>query len=116
MKNAVQPGKVLDLVAPYAVDAGELVVSGAIVGVAAHDAENGATVSTHVEGVYDLAKVPAVVFTQGEIVYVPAVGGGPVTDNSDADSNSGGTVKLGYAVKAAGAGQSTVRVRLVPVV
>lgn len=115
MKNAVQPGKVLDLVAPYAVDAGELLVSGAIVGVAAHDAENGATVSTHVEGVYDLAKVPAVVFTQGEIVYVPAAGG-PVTDNSDADSNSGGTVKVGYAVKAAGGGQSTVRVRLVPVV
>lgn len=115
MKNAVQPGKVLDLVAPYAVDAGELVVSGAIVGVAAHDAENGAAVSTHVEGVYDLAKVPAVVFTQGETVYVPA-GGGPVTDNSDADSNSGGTVKVGYTVQAAGAGQSTARVRLVPVV
>lgn len=115
MKNAVQPGKVLDLVAPYAVDAGELVVSGAIVGVAAHDAENGATVSTHVEGVYDLAKVPAVVFTQGETVFVPTAGG-PVTDNSDADSNSGGAAKVGYAVQAAGAGATSVRVRLVPVI
>lgn len=115
MRNQIQAGRVLDVTAPYAVDAGELVVSGAIVGVAANGASISESVSVHTEGVYDLAKVPAVVFTQGEIVYTTATGG-PVTDNSDADSNSGGAVKVGYAVAAAGAGQSTARVRLVPTV
>lgn len=115
MKNFIQPGKTLSLVAPYAVDSGDLVVSGAIVGVASGDADNGASVDVAVSGVFELPKVPAVTFTQGEIVYTTPTGG-PVTDNTDADSNSGGTVKVGYAVQAAGVGVSTVKVRLVSVV
>lgn len=113
MRNHIQPGRVLDVTAPANVDAGELVIVGAIVGVAAGDAQATESVSIHTEGVFALDKVPAVVFTQGETVYVPAAGG-PVTDNSDADSNSGGTVKVGYATEAAGAGAATVNVRLVP--
>lgn len=115
MRNFVQPGENITVTAPYAVESGELVVIGAMVGVANSDAENGAEVVISTQGVFDLAKVPAVVFTAGEVVYTTTAGGA-VTDNTDADSNSGGTVKVGYAVQAAGAGAGTVRVRLVPVI
>lgn len=115
MKTYVSPGHAIDVTANANVDAGGVVVIGAMVGVAAHAALSTEPVTIQTEGIYDLPKASAEVITAGEICYVAATNGA-VHVNDDSDSNSGGTVKIGYATKAAGAGATSVRVRLVPVV
>jgi predicted RecA/RadA family phage recombinase len=105
MKNFVQPGATITVVAPAGgVVAGKLYAVGKIVGVAAYDAAAGANAELSVEGVYDLAKLPADTITQGQQAKATAAG---VIDGT-------GTIVVGYAVAAAGAGTATARVRLVP--
>jgi predicted RecA/RadA family phage recombinase len=115
MKNYLNPGRAIDCDAPANVDAGGVVVIGALVGVATAAADNGDPVTVQTEGVFELAKASAEVIAIGDTCYVAATNG-PVHTNADSDSNSGGVTKIGYAVAAAGAGATKVRVRLVPVV
>lgn len=65
--NAVQPGKVLDYVnttgAP--VRSGEVVVAGALLGVALVDIAPGATGSVSIDGVFAVPKVAGVAIAQG---------------------------------------------------
>lgn len=111
MRNGIQPGRVLTVSAPYNLNAGDYALIGALGGVAANDADNGETVDIEVEGVFRLAKNAASVFTVGQRVYFSTVDK-KAHSNTDEDSNSGGSVVIGVATAAAGAGSLTVDVRL----
>ena len=108
MKNFIQPGEYgLTVTAPAGgVTAGQLVVIGAIVGVASCTAAAGAQVEIATEGVYDLAKVPADALAVGAVAKIAGGGNNTVA--------AAGTLGIGWVVQAAAAGSTTVRVRLVP--
>jgi predicted RecA/RadA family phage recombinase len=114
MKNFVQRGETLTLAAPYNVDSGEGVLVGQIFGVASGDALNGADVDVVTEGVFDLAKLSADVFAAvGQPVYFDTALK-VAKSATDTDSNSAGDNEalIGVTVAAAGAGVTTVRVKL----
>ena len=69
MKNFVQRGDILTLVAPYDVAAGAGLLVGAIFGVATSPALSGATVEAAVCGVFELPKTSAQAWTVGAKVY-----------------------------------------------
>lgn len=69
MKNYVQKGEVLTLVAPYAVVSGGGLLVGSIFAVASGDAANGAPVEGVTCGVFDLPKTSAQAWTVGAKVY-----------------------------------------------
>jgi predicted RecA/RadA family phage recombinase len=75
MKNFVQPGEYgLTVIAPANVTGGQMVVAGAIVGVAAYDALQGAQVEISPEGVFNVAKEPADLLTAGAVAKLDASG------------------------------------------
>lgn len=113
MKNYIQPGNNLTVAAPYAVDSGEGVLIGQIFGVACSDALMTAEVDIATVGVFDMAKPSAAVFTVGAPVYFDITSKTCRSGNDD-DSNSAGDNEalIGVAIEAAGAGASTVRVKL----
>jgi predicted RecA/RadA family phage recombinase len=104
MKNFVQEGCSLTVTAPANVTSGEVVVAGAIVGVAAFDAAAGAQVEVAVEGVYALAKEPSDLLTHGMVAKL---------DGSNLVAVAG-TAKIGWVVADAGAGTTAVNVKLTP--
>ena len=59
MKNAHQDGRVLDVTLAADIKSGELVVQGKLVAVAVTDGKVGEIIATHVEGVFELPKLPA---------------------------------------------------------
>ncbi|WP_273687357.1 DUF2190 family protein [Ketogulonicigenium vulgare] len=69
MKNYIQPGKALTIMAAAAVLSGELVVQGHLVGVAGADADVGQQVAIHLEGVYALPKPSAEAWAVGDAIY-----------------------------------------------
>ena len=106
MKNFILPGNNITVIAPAGgVTSGQLVIIGAIVGVASCTAAAGAQVELAVEGVYDLAKVPADALPAGAVAKV-ATGSNVIA--------AAGTLGIGWVVQAAAAGAATARVRLVP--
>ncbi len=108
-KNKIQDGKVLSILAPADVVAGQVVIAGSIVAAALHAAASGEPLQVDTEGVWEFEKKDVTdVITQGLKVYATAAGkiDKEATDNTAA----------GYAVEPAGNGTTTVRVRLVPVV
>lgn len=113
MKNYVQPGNNLTVAAPYAVDSGQGVLIGQLFGIACGDAENGAEVDIATVGVFDIAKPANAVFAVGEAVYFDTAAKQARAAN-DTDSNSAGDweAQIGVCTEAAGAGASTVRVKL----
>ncbi|MBN8606229.1 MAG: DUF2190 family protein [Caulobacterales bacterium] len=117
MKNFVQSGNNLTVAAPYAVESGQVVLIGQLAGVACGDADNGAQVDIATVGVFEIAKPSADVFTVGAPVYFDTATK-TARSGGDTDSNSAGDweAQIGVCVEAAGAGASTVRVKLgVPV-
>jgi predicted RecA/RadA family phage recombinase len=69
MKNFVQPGNTITVLAPYAVSSGMAMLVGALFGVAAFDAVQGAPVEISREGVFDISAVTADTATQGAKIY-----------------------------------------------
>lgn len=70
MKNKVQEGDVITVVAPYNVTSGDGVqVGAAIFGVACHDAVSGAPLELSLEGVYDIKTLSTDTPAQGAILY-----------------------------------------------
>ncbi len=69
MKNYVQPGNTITLIAPYAVTSGDGLLVGSIFGVAAGDAANGEIVEATLTGVYDLKKVGNQTWNAGNRIY-----------------------------------------------
>lgn len=69
MKNYIQGGATLTVLASAAVTSGAGLLVGTIFGVANGDAANGASVNLVREGVFDVAKVSAQAWTQGQKIY-----------------------------------------------
>lgn len=107
MKNFVQEGKTLSLLAPYAVASGAGFQVGRIFAVATGTAANGAAVEGAVEGVYTLAKTDEQAWTVGVPIY---------WDDTAKEATIVGTGRLliGYAVEtvAVTAGLVAGKVRL----
>jgi predicted RecA/RadA family phage recombinase len=107
MKNFVQPGDTITLLAPYIVASGAGLLVGSIFGVASAAAASGAEVEAELTGVFDLPKVGSQAWTVGVRVYWD--------DTNKHLTSTASTHKLvGVAVAAvgSGAGETTGRVRL----
>lgn len=102
MRTYIQRGRTLTLIAPAAVKSGDVVVVGALVGIAAYDAAAGAEVEVQVEGVFELPKGNAAL-AQGAKAYWTA---------ASKTVTSTGDVLLGACILPAAADAATVRVRL----
>ncbi|PZU44637.1 MAG: hypothetical protein DI568_15220 [Sphingomonas sp.] len=105
MKNFVQPGENLTIPAPADTKSGDVVIAGAIVGVAAGDALTGADVDVVTIGVYSLPKVSALAIALGDLVYFDAA-------TKLVNKTSSGNTKIGHAVAAAANPSATVQVKL----
>lgn len=106
MKNFVQEGDVITIVAAAAINSGDAVVVGSKVGVAVTDAEIGDSVAVALEGVYTLPKKAADTIDQGQVVYWDA-------DPGEITETSTDNTVAGIAWAAAGGSTTTVQVRLV---
>ena len=104
MKNWIQPGNTVTVVAPVAVTSGDGLLVGALFGVVLSAATIGANVEMLTEGVVDLPKA-AVAITQGAKVY---------WDNTakNVTTTVASNTLIGCAIVAAAVGDGTVRVRL----
>lgn len=104
MKNFIQTGDTLTVVAPRVLVSGEGCLVGSLFGVASDDAASGASAEIVMEGVFDLAK-DASVFAQGDKVY---------WDNTAFKITSTTTANklCGVAAAAALTGDTTGRVKL----
>lgn len=105
MKNAIQSGVVLTLVAPYAVASGAGCQVGAgLFGVATGPVSNGAAGEFVTSGVFELAKTSALAIAVGDVVY---------WDNTAKVVNKTDTnLRVGVAVSAAANPSATVQVKL----
>lgn len=103
MKNFIQPGDSLTLVAPYAVTSGQGVLVGAIFGVAAYDAALNAVIECQTEGVFDITKEPALAITAGARLFWD-------NTNRRITTTATGNFHVGIATQAALAADATVRV------
>ena len=109
MKNFIQDGDVLDLTAPYDVLSGAGFLIGALFAVAMAAALSGKDVRGRTRGVYDLKYGVAATASVGDVIYWD-------NTNKNVTKTSGGNTKIGLCVMAAGSGDATMRVRLVPTV
>ncbi|HRM74217.1 MAG TPA: DUF2190 family protein [Paracoccus sp. (in: a-proteobacteria)] len=105
MKNFVQPGDVITILAPAAVLSGRPVIAGEIVGIASGDAASGAPVDVATSGVFILPKIAANAFALGAPAYWDAAS---ILVTSEAEDG----VRIGVAIAAAPVGAATVTVRL----
>lgn len=107
MKNFIQPGDSLDMIAPATLASGDGVLIGALFGVAASAAASGARVAIATKGVFEMPKASAENIAAGAILH---------WDDSakelTLDSDTGGNPKVGVAVQASAGGAPTVRIRL----
>jgi predicted RecA/RadA family phage recombinase len=71
MRNYIQPGDSLAVAVPYAggVLAGQGLLVGALFGVAAVDGAQNAVIEAATQGVFDIAKEPALAITAGARVF-----------------------------------------------
>ncbi|ULB10732.1 DUF2190 family protein [Cereibacter azotoformans] len=110
MKNFIQPGEHVTVPAPADVTSGALVMVGAIVGVAQHDAASGEDVVLVRRGVFTLPKTSAQAWTVGQKLYRDATTGAATTTASGntiigaayaaaANPSDTGTVLLDGAVR-----------------
>lgn len=69
MKNHIQKGEYLDVLASAAYTSGQLVIEGNLVGVAVADIASGAVGAIATEGVYSFEKEAAATLVQGDVAY-----------------------------------------------
>lgn len=105
MKNFIQSGAIVTVAAPAAVSSGDLVLVGALFGVASTDAASGDPVEIATRGVFELPKTSAQAWTQGALIYRDASTGLATTTAS-------GNTLIGHAVAAAANPSATGAVRL----
>ena len=107
MKNFVQPGDTITLVAPYDVVSGAGLLVGGIFGLAGAAAVSGDPVEAVRKGVFDIAKVSAQAWTQGDPIY---------WDNAAKACTNvpGDLLRIGFATEVAANPSATGRVVLVP--
>lgn len=107
MKNFVQPGVNITLLAPYAVTSGQGALVGSLFGVASADYASGAAGEFVTEGVFDLTKVGSQAWTVGAKIYWD-------NTNERCTTTAESNTLIGVAVVAvgSGAGETVGRVRL----
>ena len=105
MKNFIQEGKSLTLVAPYALTSGQGALIGSLFGVANGAAAINADAVLSLTGVFDLPKVSTDVLAVGATVYWDDTPGSVTV-------TSAGNTKIGVAVLAAANPSGVARVRL----
>lgn len=103
MKNFVERGCTINVVAGADIASGDIVTVGATAGIAAGKYASGATAVLNLEGVYSVPKVASGAITQGAKLYVIA---------GQAGTTVGSNVFLGYAHSAAADGAGSVDVLL----
>jgi predicted RecA/RadA family phage recombinase len=107
MKNYMQPGNTIPLIAPAAVTSGTGVLIGSIFGIAAHDAASGDPVEVVTTGVFDLNKVGSQAWAVGDKVY---------WDNTNTRTTTVATdntlIGTALSIVGSGADETTGRVRL----
>ncbi len=101
----VQDGAAIDHTAGADIAVGEVVVMGALVGVAERAIANGAIGAVSIEGVYEVAKEAPLVISKGDIVYFVAA-------NNNVNKTSSGNTKMGYASADAASADTVVKVLL----
>ncbi len=105
MRNYVQPGNIITVIAPVDVASGDGVLVGSIFGIAGISAPAGTEVEIDLVGVYDLAKTSAQAWTQGAAVYWDAA-------NKVVTTTAAGNTKIGVATLPAANPSAIGRVRL----
>jgi predicted RecA/RadA family phage recombinase len=105
MKNFVKMGHEIEFTASAAVSSGDLVESGAFVGVAIADVANGEQGIAYIEGVFEVPKLGTDDVSQGDILYFDA-------GNSRLTLTESTNTKAGYAYEDAGTSVSLVKVKL----
>ncbi|MFN4125251.1 DUF2190 family protein [Pannonibacter indicus] len=106
MRNYLQPGDVLDLIAPTGgIVSGEAHLFGDLFGVAATTAGEGEKVPVKVSGVFMLPKVPANGLSEGQKVYWNEA-------EKKLTSTASGNTLVGHAVKAVAAGAAYAMIRV----
>jgi len=105
MKNKVQKGQTVTVIAPYGVTSGQGVQVGALFGVASTDAANGSQVEIERTGVFDLTAVTADTGNPGAKVY---------WDNTarKITTTAGSNTLVGALTSAKGGSDTTARVLL----
>lgn len=69
MKNYIQKGDTIEVIAPYDVTSGDGVLVDTVFGVASHDAVSGEPVQIKRTGMFEMAKTSAQSWTQGAAIY-----------------------------------------------
>ena len=105
MKNQVQKGENITVIATTVAASGDVVKIGNIIGIAATDADVGDQIDVVTVGVFDLPKVGANALAVGDAVYLRD-SDGLVT------STASGNTKIGVAVTDAANPSGNVHVRL----
>jgi predicted RecA/RadA family phage recombinase len=105
MKNYIEEGTTLTVAAPAAVNSGDIVVVGKLIGVATNTAAIGIPVAVKVTGVFELPKVSAEAWTVGVPINW-------LTGPKQATTGAG--TLIGYAAEPAANPSSVGRVRLNP--
>ena len=103
--NYIADGATVDWVATAAVESGDLVVIGNIVGVALDDIANGATGVVLISGVVKVPKQASLVVAQGDLLYCNETGG-------ELDKTAASQTLAGTAYAAELAASTTVKVLL----
>lgn len=107
--NYIQPGHTLPLPLPYARSTGEAFKLGEIIAVAAVSGAQSDVVESHVEGVFEITALSTDTANPGTIFYWDDT-------NKRLTTTSSTHKKVGYAVVAKTNGQTTARVKLIPLV
>lgn len=107
-KNFVQPGDVIEVVAPANHSSGDGVKVGTFIfGVAQHDALSGEPLSLGIEGVYSLPKIAGLVVAEGDRLGWDEGNAELVADGAGSED-----IKAGIAVKVALGGDAEAKVKL----
>lgn len=105
MKNSIQCGSILTLLAAAAVNAGDAVLVGKIFGVAVTNVAAGANGEFLTTGVFELPALAADVAAQGAVLYWDAV-------NKRLTVTAAGNTRVGVATVAKANGAATAIIKL----
>ena len=105
MRNYVSEGEAIQVAAPYAVTSGQGVLVGALFGVAATDAANGADVVIATSGIFDITALSTDTATVGTKMYWD-------NGNRRLTTTASTFVCVGVTTAAKANGDTTARVKL----
>lgn len=101
----IAPGNIIQLTAPEAISANEVVKVGQIIGMSIASADNGDPVQVAVVGIFTFPCKSTDVVAAGELLYWDAT-------NDQLTKTASGNTLVGYAVGASANGVTTVDVKL----